>query len=428
MPLTTRKKKVTRAAPRRGAKLQSPSWDGCEKWSGEKYHRFKQSARSFYYENYKASDLYPYLFTWMQKNDYTKTQIKSAKACPDWRIGVHVAINARLVLDGMLDYYKPEDDYWQSLAGTGGVVSPVSDYLKRHVDELIEYGKDLVAEKEAAAKAEAEANKNIYKPSIQELLRNKAYSMTDDFEEFIDEFDYKKSTLQTFKPLNILKKYQAKANHATIIRRIYAEILQEWEMLVNPPKLRGLTERERNDLEQLQEGYENFSKTEIKSGYELYKGIVDACDMIIETQKATRKPRKKKVVSADKQVAKLKYCKEHVDTGSVSINPTQIIGAAVLLTYNTKTRKIGIYYATNPDPTGMGREGSGFSVKGTTLQGFIENASVQKTLRKPQEQLPLFKKVTRRSLEKTFGAIKSVETKMNGRINEHTIILKVFDK
>ena len=30
------------------------------------------------------------------------------------------------------------------------------------------------------------------------------------------------------------------------------------------------------------------------------------------------------------------------------------------------------------------------------------------------------------SLNKEFSAIKSVETKMNGRINEHTLLLKVF--
>ena len=75
---------------------------------------------------------------------------------------------------------------------------------------------------------------------------------------------------------------------------------------------------------------------------------------------------------------------------------------------------------------GLGRDGSGLSVKGTTMIRFKEDESLQKTLRKPQEQLPIFKKITKRSLSKEFNAIKSVETKMNGRINEHTLLLKVF--
>ena len=57
---------------------------------------------------------------------------------------------------------------------------------------------------------------------------------------------------------------------------------------------------------------------------------------------------------------------------------------------------------------------------------FNEETSVQKTLRKPQEQLKIFKDITKRSLNKQFEAVKSVPTKMNGRINEHTLLLKVF--
>ena len=36
---------------------------------------------------------------------------------------------------------------------------------------------------------------------------------------------------------------------------------------------------------------------------------------------------------------------------------------------------------------GLGRDGSGLSVKGTTMIRFKEDESLQKTLRKPREQL-----------------------------------------
>jgi hypothetical protein len=87
------------------------------------------------------------------------------------------------------------------------------------------------------------------------------------------------------------------------------------------------------------------------------------------------------------------------------------------MTYNIKTRKLGIYY---PDAH------SSLSFKGTTLTGFDENKSVQKTMRKPAEQVSKFKKVSKRSLQKEFDSVNSVETKMNGRFNEQTLILKVF--
>ena len=51
--------------------------------------------------------------------------------------------------------------------------------------------------------------------------------------------------------------------------------------------------------------------------------------------------------------------------------------------FNIKTRKIGKYVATNIDPKGMQRQGSGLSVKGTSIIGYNETESIQKTLRKP---------------------------------------------
>jgi len=93
--------------------------------------------------------------------------------------------------------------------------------------------------------------------------------------------------------------------------------------------------------------------------------------------------------------------------------------------FNTKTRKIGKYVAAKIDPTGQGRDGSGLSVKGTTIIGYDENLSLQKTLRKPEEQLKEFKAAGKVKLRKYLDSIATTETKLNGRTNEHTVLLKV---
>jgi hypothetical protein len=49
---------------------------------------------------------------------------------------------------------------------------------------------------------------------------------------------------------------------------------------------------------------------------------------------------------------------------------------------------------------------------------------VAKTLRKPEQQLPEFNKAGKVQLRKFLDNIKGVETKMNGRFNEQTVILK----
>lgn len=93
--------------------------------------------------------------------------------------------------------------------------------------------------------------------------------------------------------------------------------------------------------------------------------------------------------------------------------------------FNIKTRKIGRYVASNIDPTGLNRGNSGLSVKGTTIIGFDEAQSIQKTLRKPDEQLKEFKSAGKVALRKFLDSIKTTDIKLNGRINTDTILLKV---
>ena len=101
-----------------------------------------------------------------------------------------------------------------------------------------------------------------------------------------------------------------------------------------------------------------------------------------------------------------------------------IIGATEVWVFNTKTRKLGKYVAMNTDPKGLAREGTGLTVKGTTILGFNEEQSVQKTLRKPDEQLREFAKSGKVKLRKFLEDIKTTDIKLTGRVNNETIILK----
>ena len=120
------KKKPARGAPRirRGDKIQAPKWDGWEEWDGQKFHRFRDASRAFYYDNYKAVDLFPHTWKWMSENDYTKEQIKQAKAAPSHVLSITAAIIAKQLLDGMPDYNPKQNEYWESLAGTMGSIPP----------------------------------------------------------------------------------------------------------------------------------------------------------------------------------------------------------------------------------------------------------------------------------------------------------------
>ena len=139
--------------------------------------------------------------------------------------------------------------------------------------------------------------------------------------------------------------------------------------------------------------------------------------MLAQEAKVNRAPRAKKSVPKEKLIAKLKYKKTDEPLKLVSINPTDILGASELWIYNTKTRKLGKYVADSIQGP--------LTVKGTSIVGFDEHQSVQKTLRKPEEKLKEFKAASKVQLRKFLDGINATDTKLNGRLNEETILLRV---
>ena len=422
------KKKTVRGAPRirRGDKLQAPKWEGWEEWDGQRFHRFKGASKEFYYQNYKPVDLYPHTYKWMADNGYTKEQIKQAKAAPAYELSVTAAITAKQLLDGMPDYNKKEDEYWDSLPGTMGDMPPASRFLRDRIERAISAGSKIVAEKKEVEKEKA----NTYVPTIQERIRDQAYIQSEAIDEWLEGwiidpksfdpngFDFKKH----FSEKNVTQA------HARKLKTFFAHELDDYKELERYPtagQLKKMSEFEADQWLQLKEGYGHFKKADVKKLFTAVESLLQALDFVIETAKATRAPRKSKPKSATKLVEKLKYLKIDNKFKLASISPDQIIGANELWVFNTKTRKLGKYIASNIDPQGMQRDGSGLSVKGTTIQGYDESLSIQKTLRKPDVQLKEFKDSGKVKLRKFLDDIATTDTKLNGRCNPETVLLKV---
>ena len=408
---------------RKGA-LQDPSWSGWESWTGEKFHRAKQAASDYYYRNYKASDLQEYAYKWMLANNYTREDVKCAKADKNFNISTQVGYICRMLEMGMPDYYEPHNEYWKSLPGTLGEILPVIPYVTTKIDLAIAEGKPYV--EEAKAKADAEKAKKPYKPTIQELMFEASVAMTEGIEEFLDDFvrNTDPSLVKDFEPVKILRGVGCKMGHARQIRKFYEGELDEMTELNTK-----VGKRDMDDMrEQLEEGYSHLDTKQKKAWLEVYRKVVDACDIIIAESKATRKPRKAKVRTANDIVKKLKFKASDSTYGIASIPATDIVGANILVVFNTKNRKLGLYYASNTDPKGLMRDGTGLSVKGTTIIGYDEKRSIQRTIRKPNEFLPQVKKTTRAKTEKLFDTLKTTETKLNGRINNETILIAAFNK
>jgi len=423
------KKKVVRGAPRirRGAKISEPSWEGWENWSGAEYHRMRQGATSFYYQNYKPADLYPAVFIWMKENGYTAEEIKHAKAAPASALSVTAGYLCKMLLNGMPDTNPKHDEYWASMPGcVGDKVKPVSDFIRGRVALAIETGSKVVEVKKVEEKEKA----NVYVPTIQERIRDQVGLQMEEIDEWLDGWirDPKSFNPKGFDFKKHFQKMSVTQAHARKIAALFDGEIAEYTELLNPPtkaKIAKMDEHAQDMLQQLKEGYSHLSKDDVKKILEALENIQQACQLVVDTSKATRKTRARKPKSAEKLVEKLKYLKVDDKFSLASVNPVDVVGASELWVFNIKTRKIGRYVASNIDPTGSRRPGSGLSVKGTTIIGFNEELSVQKTLRKPEEKIKEFKSAGKVKLRTFLEDINAVDIKLNGRINTDTILLKV---
>ena len=400
-----RKKKVSlKRVSKRG--LQAPGFEGWEKLDGAKFHNLKRHNNDFWYMNYKHTENIEHMFTWMKENGYSKNDITNAKKSAKFE-GL-VGIYCRMLLDGCPDYNEKEQEYWQSCPGTGGDIHPMTDYIKPKIQELIEKGKLIIEEKKATTK-------NVYVPSIQERLEETASEKTEELDQWIDDWmrDSKANPLKDKMPLKLFKQKNINLGHLRFVTNWFIGSHEELQELNNLP-----VAKKRNEMQQqLAEGYNTYSKAQIKELTDFYMRLFNAIEIMKAEQKQNRAVRKPKVKSAQELVKKLKYKSSDGDFGIASVNPSEIIDSTTVVVFNTKNRKLGIYYAEDHGQ---------FKVKGTTLQHFDTNKSTQKTVRKPDEVLPNWKRITKHKLKAQFGYLKTTETKMNGRFNSDTIILKAF--
>jgi hypothetical protein len=419
-----RKKTKAQLAPRRrGGKLAGPSFDGWEKLEPAAFGRLQRAAADFYYQEYKPADIIPYFFTWMSQNGYDKKQVAAAKK---GNVRTTCGTYARILLDGCPDYNEEYAKYWESLPGTGGTIKPHSHYLHKWAEEAIAKGEAVVEE----VKEEEKEKAKKYVPTIQERIRDQSLEMCEDIDEWLDIWI---SDKENFDPKGFdikrhFQKLQPSQAHARKIKSFYENELADYDDLERMPtagQLKKMDEKQADLWAQLKEGYSHIKKGDIKKWRIAIESLMAELDFIIDQAKATRKPRKAKPKSADKLVEKLKYAKTDDKYKLASVNPSDIIGASELWVFNVKTRKLGKYVAANPDPTGNRRPGSGLQVKGTTITGYDETASIQKTLRKPEEQLKDFKAAGKVKLRKFLDEINTTDIKLNGRCNPDTILLKV---
>lgn len=314
-----------------------------------------------------------------------KKEIRLLKKLPDWKMNSTCCYQARMMALGCK---LPAENL---------------DYFNECIEELLNEAKQIQDEKK-------EIKPTAEKPSVQDRIKEQISDYIGEIEEEIDRFTLNKYK-SDFDMYKWLRQNNVKQQQSNAIANHYKALLSELELLVS-----GNAYDVEGD-KQLEEGYSHMKKSEKKRFFDFVNGIVSDAAANAQTQKTTRKTRTKKPASVEKQISRLQFMSENVEYKIASINPSSIIGSNQLWVYNVKYKNLRVYNAMGP---------AGFSVKGTTLQGFDPDNSYAKALRKPHDVLPQVLNGGKRVLNNLMGNLTTKATEPNGRINKDCILLRVI--
>ena len=272
----------------------------------------------------------------------------------------------------------------------------LNDSIKAHLDTIR-------AVKEVIKSADEPV---LVRPNIQDRLRDKMSEAAAEIESMYDDMILSGGKMSAdFKPMSILR-------GVNVAPQLVGEIAQDWKRRSDE-----LNEAIAGKDAQLVEGYGNFGKLQLKNLVKFCEQVVADCGSYVQIKKTERAPRKKKPVSPEKLTAKFKYLKQFDELKLTSEPVTKLVNAQEAWLYDTKKRKL-IYVLADT-------HAGSFTVKGSAIIGFDPTNSVQKTLRKPAEQIRALLQGGVAQHRKYFKDIKATEVKFNGRGNENLILLKI---
>jgi hypothetical protein len=167
----------------------------------------------------------------------------------------------------------------------------------------------------------------------------------------------------------------------------------------------------------LKDGFGGYTKTELKARLGHYNRWIAEAQRYGDNKKIVRKPRTPKPVSADKLTKNIKFQAECKTLKVVSVPLTNVIGAKEVWLYNTRYGNLTVLKSGD----------RGMSFKASKIVGYDETISVTKKVsRKADYYVSEVLNRTKSKLKKLMDEAKTKPATLMDRVNENTLILRVF--
>lgn len=343
----------------------------------------------FQYET-DEKDISKIIKAWI-KEAYSKDEYTAIMANPEYHFTMPFHLAACIFWKTQnpdVDFPEPSNyKHWEKVT-------------REYYTPLIAKGNSIILQR----KGNEEKNSNVIVLNPHQRLRNKiSETVMLDLVDLEDKWMDGDNTAT----LDLYKAFKAHGLSGSAVDPVRVEI-SKW--------LDEYTEAYSGSCEQLAEAYSHLTKPQLKQRMKICESMLSDLDSIKNAARAVRKPRVKKPVSADKQIAKLVYCKENTEFKVTSIRPMQIIGSMRLYVFNTKTKELTEYVSQSVN---------GFGVKGTSLLNIGEESRKTK-LRKPSEFLSIVQSKTPRQIDNEWQKLTTKSNKPTGRINQDCILVRAL--
>ena len=355
-----------------------PEW----KFQPTEENRVSSFANAFQWYNYHygKKDAKDMLCHYLEHNHRPK-DAKTMRGIPDSQIRLTPAWVCRMTLLGLM----------------------LNEHEQSIVDEQIS-GMLKAKQEIKREQSEVDADTAVAKLTIQDHLREKISECCGELEGMFDDFIVAGAKMSAdFKPIALMRGMNVSPNMISTVSRVWELRLAEFNEVI---------EGEDADLV---EGYSHLTRLQLRNCVKFCETVINDCNSYVQLKKVERKPRAKKAISPEKLTRKFKFMREFDELKLKSEPVTKLVGANEAWLYDTAKRKLIHIMADSHIGT--------FTVKGSAIAGFDTLATVQKTLRKPAEQIKAVIGGGKPAARKAFAEIKATETKFNGRGNDNLIIL-----
>lgn len=350
---------------------------------------------------------------WREFKEYTD-EADRAKAFSDCEYFTHYEVadksgvphikkwmKANFSADDVTSILKSPDSTFYSIAKYGYIWSKLGYMTQAHENYLHSIKDDLVAKGNAYVADREEA------PKVVPIRKN-----LDDFLDGVEDAQASIEQGTTIKAESFVDGYKLNAGELTTAYTKLDELAFEWRELLALRNVKELGDWDK----QLVEGYSHLKQSTIKKIVDFYAQLQTG---LLETKQSKKivRIRRKKPTDKTKVVRRLKYLKEYPELKLKSVDPVDIIGASEVWVYDTARKKIGVYASEY--------EGT-LSVKGTSIDNYSEAKSYEKTMRKPETQVPEFMAARKNGLHKYVDTIRGKKLAPRKRLLPSMVIVRVI--